>query len=76
MAKRHFNWSLAVILFVGTVVISAGLFSLRQWQRSRVAEMSMSQGLAAFEESDFNRAVENLGHYLVAPLWFYVGLPF
>jgi tetratricopeptide (TPR) repeat protein len=64
MAKRHFNWSLLVILLVGMVAVAAGVFSLRQWQRRRVAEMSMREGLAAFEKSEFDLAADNLGHYL------------
>ncbi len=37
MAKRHFNWFMAIVILIALVVLMITAFSLRKWQRGRMA---------------------------------------
>ena len=64
MAKRYFNWKLAIVLVVGLVVLGITAYGLRQWQRSRGAERGLEAGNKAYNEQKWEEAVRNLGRYL------------
>jgi len=64
MAKRYFNWKLAIVLVIGLVVLGATAFGLRQWRRSRRAESGLEVGLKAYNAHRWEQAARNLGRYL------------
>lgn len=64
MAKRYFNWKLAIVLVIGFTVLSVTAFALRQWQRTTRAERALVLGERAYDESRWDEAAKNLGRYL------------
>ncbi len=64
MAKRYFNWKLAIVLLMGFVVLGATAVGLRRWQRSRRAENALPRGLDAYKQQRWEEAASNLGRYL------------
>jgi len=64
MAKRYFNWKLAIVLVIGVVVLGVTAFGLRQWQRANRAERGLILGNKAYEEHEWEEAAKNLGRYL------------
>jgi tetratricopeptide (TPR) repeat protein len=64
MAKRYFNWKLAIVLVISVVVLSLTAFGLRQWQRTNRADRSLVLGNKAYDEQNWREAAENLGRYL------------
>jgi len=64
MAKRYFNWKLAIVLVLGFVVLGATAVGLRQWQRSRRAVNALPAGLEAYKQQRWEKAASNLGRYL------------
>jgi tetratricopeptide (TPR) repeat protein len=64
MAKRYFNWKLAVVLVIGLVVLGVASFALRQWQRSTRAERALILGQKAYDEDKWREAASDLGRYL------------
>lgn len=65
MAQRYFNWTLAIVLIVGVVVLAVAALSLHKWQRSVLAEESLPLGVQAFEAGDWEEAAKQIGRYLV-----------
>jgi len=64
MAKRYFNWKLAIVLVIGVVVLGVTAFGLRQWQRANRAERGLILGNKAYEEHEWEEAAKELGRYL------------
>jgi len=64
MAKRYFNWKLAIVLVIGVVVLGITAFGLRQWQRAGRAERGLILGNKAYEEHEWGEAAKELGRYL------------
>jgi len=64
MAKRYFNWKLAIVLLMGIVVLGVTAVGLRKWQRSRRAENALPAGLEAYKQQRWEEAASNLGRYL------------
>ena len=64
MARRYFNWKLAIVLLIGFVVLGATAFGLRQWRRSTRAERGLVLGNKAYDEHRWEEAAGNLGRYL------------
>jgi len=64
MAKRYFNWKLAIVILLGFVVVGATAVGLRKWQRSRRAENALPAGLEAYKQQRWEDAASNLGRYL------------
>jgi len=64
MARRYFNWKLAIVLLIGLVVLGATAFGLRQWRRSTRAELGLEAGIKAYNEHRWEEAASNLGRYL------------
>ena len=64
MAKRYFNWKLAIVLVMGLIVLGATAFGLRRWQRSHRAERGLILGNKAYDEYRWEDAAQNLGRYL------------
>lgn len=65
MAQRYFNWTLAIVLVVGVVVLAVAALSLHKWQRSVLAEESLPLGEQAFAAGDWEEAARQIGRYLV-----------
>ncbi len=65
MAKRYFNWKLAVVLLMSVGVLIAMAFVIRQLQRRTRAERALTLGNEAYEEHSWDEAAEKLGRYLV-----------
>ena len=64
MAKRYFNWKLAIVLIISMAVLGVTAFGLRQWQRTNRADQGLILGNKAFDEQKWKEAAENLGRYL------------
>lgn len=64
MAKRYFNWKLAIVLLLGLVVLGATAVGLRWWQRSRRAEDALPRGREAYKQQRWEEAATYLGRYL------------
>ena len=64
MAKRYFNWKLAIVLLLAFVILGATAVGLRQWQKSQRAEHGLEAGIKAYNQQKWEEAARNLGHYL------------
>ncbi len=64
MAKRYFNWKLAIVLIMGLIVLGVTAFGVRRWQRSRRAERGLVLGNKAYNEHRWEEAARDLGRYL------------
>ena len=64
MAKRYFNWALAVVLVVAVAVFAGAVFALHAWQKNSQAEKALPLGRQAYDEGDWDEAAKNLGDYL------------
>ena len=64
MAKRYFNWKLAIVLIISIAVLGVTAFGLRQWQRTNRADQGLILGNKAYDEQKWSEAAENLGRYL------------
>ena len=64
MPRRYFNWKLAIVLFLGLVVLGVSAFGLRRLQRTGRAEKGLELGNKAYDEHRWEEAAENLGRYL------------
>jgi len=66
MAKRYFNWKLAIVLLIGLVVLAGAAFTLRRWQRATRSDRAITLGLKAYDSQEWDEAATNLGRYLAA----------
>jgi len=64
MAKRYFNWKLAIVLVFSIVILGATAYALRQWQRGQRAEHGLEAGLEAYNQQQWEEAASNLGRYV------------
>ena len=64
MARRYFNWKLAIVLIVGLVVLCVTAYGLRQWQKETRAERGLELGNKAYEQKDYEEAARCLGRYV------------
>ncbi|MBN2137861.1 MAG: tetratricopeptide repeat protein [Sedimentisphaerales bacterium] len=64
MARRYFNWKLAIVLVVGLTVLCVTAYGLRQWQKGNKAEQGLELGNKAYEEKRYKEAANYLGRYV------------
>jgi len=64
MARRYFNWKLAIVLVVGLAVLCVTALGLRQWQKENRAERGLVLGNKAYEEHRYEDAAHYLGRYV------------
>ena len=64
MAKRRFNWTVAIVFAGAMVILAVTAFSLHKWQRNRLAYAGREIGLKAYENSNWEEAARNLGRYM------------
>ncbi|MFH1371559.1 MAG: tetratricopeptide repeat protein [Planctomycetota bacterium] len=64
MARRYFNWKLVIVLLMALAVLGGTAFVLRQWQRSRRAELGLVRGTKAYDEQNWEQAAQQFGRYL------------
>ncbi|MBL7153426.1 MAG: tetratricopeptide repeat protein [Phycisphaerae bacterium] len=64
MARRYFNWKLAVVLIVALAVLTVTAYGLRQWQKQNKAERGLELGNKAYEEKNYDDAAKYLGRYV------------
>ncbi|HNS20218.1 MAG TPA: tetratricopeptide repeat protein [Sedimentisphaerales bacterium] len=64
MAKRYFNWKLAIVLVVAALVFAAAAVVLHRWQKNARAGQSLPQAQKAYEERRWDQAAELFGRYL------------
>ena len=64
MAKRYFNWKLAIVLVIAFSVLAVAAFGLRQWRRINRVENALEIGIKAYEEHRWEQAAKYLGIYL------------
>lgn len=62
--KAAVRFKLLLLILVGVLVIGAGAFGIRQWQRSRQIDEALREGQAAYEREDWAEAVRQLGRYV------------
>jgi tetratricopeptide (TPR) repeat protein len=64
MRGKYFNWKLAAVLVIGVIVLGVTAFTLRKWQRSRLAYGALERGNKAFDECRWEEAAKELGGYI------------
>lgn len=64
MARRYFNWTLAIVLVVALAVFAVAVVVLHHWQRSTRAERARPRGEQAYEQENWDDAATELGRYL------------
>jgi tetratricopeptide (TPR) repeat protein len=64
MARRYFNWKLAIVLVLGLSLLSITAFGLRRWQKTKRADQSLVLGNQAYTEHKWQDAAVHLGRYL------------
>ena len=64
MAKRYFNWKLAIVLIIGLVIVAATAYGLRQWRRTNRVGNALAIGNKAYEQKQWQKAATNLGRYI------------
>jgi len=64
MARRYFNWKLAIVLIVGLMVLAVTAYGLRQWQKETRTERGLELGNKAYEQKDYEEAARCLGRYV------------
>lgn len=66
MARKYFNWKLAIVLVIGLVIVAVTAYGLRQWLKSSRAENALKIGNKAYEKQEWSEAAQNLGRYISA----------
>jgi len=64
MARRRFNWKLAVVILIALAVLAVTAFALRKWQRTRMGYAARKSGLQAYQNQDWDQAAKQLGQYI------------
>jgi tetratricopeptide (TPR) repeat protein len=64
MARRYFNWTLAIVLVVAVAVFAGAVFTLHRWQRSKGAERALPRGEQAYAQENWDEAADQLGRYI------------
>lgn len=64
MAKRYFNWALAIVLVVAAVVLAVSAVALRGWQRKMRAERARPLAEEAYARGDWEEAARQFGRYV------------
>ncbi len=64
MPRRYFNWKLAVVLIIGTVVVGGTAFGIRNWRVKNSAQKALERGLEEYAANDWNSAAADLGKYI------------
>ncbi len=64
MARRYFNWKLAVVLVLGVSMLGVTAFGLRKWQKGQKSDVAYRKGNKAFDEQNWDEAASNLGRYI------------
>ena len=66
MAKRRFNWILAIVLIIAVAVLAITAWTLREYQINLTRSKALDAGLKAYDENMWEKATINLGRYLSA----------
>jgi cytochrome c-type biogenesis protein CcmH/NrfG len=66
MAMRYFNWKLAIVLVVASVVFGFSVYALHHWQTTQRARQALPRGLKAFDAKKWDEAAEQLGLYIAS----------
>jgi tetratricopeptide (TPR) repeat protein len=64
MARRYFNWTLAIVLVVAIAVFAGAVLALHHWQKSTRAERALPRGEQAYAQENWDDAAEAFGRYL------------
>ena len=64
MARKRFNWMLAIVLLIALGVLVITAVGLRKWRRNRMVYTARDAGLKAYETQNWQEAAEKLGRYL------------
>ncbi|MHC4740892.1 MAG: tetratricopeptide repeat protein [Planctomycetota bacterium] len=64
MARRYFNWKLAIVLIVGVMVLGVTVYAVHQWQKETKAERGLELGTKAYDEERYEEAALHLGRYV------------
>jgi tetratricopeptide (TPR) repeat protein len=62
-AVRRFNWTFALVLVMGMVVLGASAVGARYWRRQYLATNALEKGLAAYKTRDWATAAQEIGRY-------------
>jgi len=61
---RYFNWKLAIVLVMGTVILAGTAVGLRYAQVTGRAERAYTRGMEAYGEKQWTQAARELGRYI------------
>ena len=64
MPRRYFNWKLAVVLIIGTVVVGGTALGLRNWRLKNSAQKALERGIQEYDANDWRKAAADLGRYI------------
>lgn len=64
MARRHFNWTLAIVLVVAVVVFTGAILALHRWRKNAHAERARPLGEKAYAQENWDEAADQFGLYL------------
>ncbi len=64
MARKGFNWTFAIALILGLLVLSLTAITIRQNNRTRKAENGLVEGKKAYEQGRWEQAAHRFGQYL------------
>lgn len=64
MAKRYFNWPLAIVLVVTAAVLAVSAVLLRGWQRKLRADRALPLAEEAYGRADWEEAARQFGRYV------------
>ncbi|MCK5269822.1 MAG: tetratricopeptide repeat protein, partial [Sedimentisphaerales bacterium] len=64
MAKRYFNWKLAIVLILTVGVLGVTFVGVRLWHRANRAEIGLEEGELAIKEGRWEDAARHLGSYI------------
>ncbi len=64
MARRQFNWTLAIVLVVAVAVFAGAVAALHHWQKGSRAERSRPLGERAYDQENWDEAAEQLSPYV------------
>ena len=64
MTRTKINYKPLIVIFISILTLAVTTFSLRQWNRTHRAGIGLRDGIKAFENKQWETAVQNLGKYI------------
>lgn len=64
MARLKINWTFLIVILLSVLMMGLTVYGLRSWNRTYRAKVGFEQGCAAFEQKQWDKAVQYFGQYL------------